>query len=488
MKCKIKDEVYERIQKKIEDGIFIKGNDCRLTKYYFERKTIRDFQLNERTPEVCTSLMGYGKCRLSDVPESSRTREFFIASFTNDEVNDYIKNHITDFDRQFFKDLIESNEYATHFDRNCFSIMPLEYIDEEMCSLAIIDSLDWSNDSWFYSVYERKPEALTEDLWKLGARLYARLSGSENKFLNITPKEYKDEEYYREMCSCNFNCGMELDTNKGKIMDSIPQEIITPEFLVDLLSISMDNVARFNERALETELIYTREGSIVTEKVWQFVVRLKGDVIKNIDLNDERNEYFLSHYDKDSSEYIWAFKDKYKKYKKQKNDAEALAQTEQRIKNNAENSALMTLFGALAYSMNGEDPSQAIDDVSNATRHMGSQFLPIRYQGIIPKELRKKYDSEEYLQLFYKQIGIEIIEEYDDLFYRVNLPEGWSIESNGYWNNVKDSNGNTIIKYFYDSKFYDRCAYVNTVNISVGSIGDDYKKVLTKTEEKRKRK
>lgn len=472
MKYKIKDEVYERIQKKIEDGTFIEGNNCSLKKYYSEIKTIEDFPLTERTPEVCTGLMDYGKCRFSDVPEFSRTRQFFIANFTDDDVNDYIKNHITDFDRQFFKDLIASNEYATHFDNNCFSIMPLEYIDEEMCSLAIVGSLDWSNDNWFYSVYKRKPEALTEDLWKLGARLYSRLSGQKNKFLDVTPEKYKDEEYYREMCSCNYNCGMELSDNKGKIMDSIPQEIITPEFLVDLLSSSMDNVARFNEKALETELIYTEEGKIIFERVWQFVVRLKGDTIRNIDLNDERIEYFLSHYDKDSSEYIWSFKNKYKEYKKRKTDAEALKRTEQRIQNNAKNTAFMALFGASIYSMTGEDTSKAIDDVTNATKNIGSGFLPIRYEGIIPQELRKKYDSEEYLEMLYKMLGIEIVEEYDNLFYRVNLPEGWTNENNGYCNNVKDSDGNIVIEYFYDSKFYDRDAYVSTVNTPMELIND----------------
>jgi hypothetical protein len=322
----IKDEVYERIEKKIEDGTFTKGENFRLVRYHIE-KDISCFPLSERTPEICSSLMAYSRCRFSDVPKSSRTREFFLDSFTNTDVYDYIENHIDDFDRQFFKDLIENNQFATCFENNCFAVMPLEYIDEEMCSLAIFKSLDWSCNAWFLSVYERKPEALTADLWKLGARLYARLSGNENEFLSITPEEFKDEEYYREMCSCNFNCGMELYTNKGQIMDSIPQEVLTPKFILDLLKANANNIARFNERALEMEISHPdpdEEEEMVCETLWQIIVKSNGYLIRNIKLNDERIEYFLNHYDKDSGEYKYAFKDNYKRYEKEKHVADAM--------------------------------------------------------------------------------------------------------------------------------------------------------------------
>lgn len=81
--------------------------------------------------------------------------------------------------------------------------------------------------------------------------------------------------------------------------------------------VSLENIAMFNEKELETKISYsdTSSGEIVTEK---FVVKLNGNLIRNIKLNDERIEYFLNHYDKDSKEYNYAFKDKYKKYKKKK--------------------------------------------------------------------------------------------------------------------------------------------------------------------------
>ena len=42
---------------------------------------------------------------------------------------------------------------------------------------------------------------------------------------------------------------------------------------------------------------------------------------------------------------------------------------------------------------------------------MTKEFLPIKYQGIIPDALRKDYDSEEYLAMMYDSLGIKIIEE-----------------------------------------------------------------------------
>lgn len=483
MNYRIKDEVYERIENKFKDGTFTSGNNCRITKYYFEGHTIHDFPIDKRTPEVCSSLMDYSKCRLSDVPKSSQTREFFIATFTNKDVFYYIKINIEKFDRQFFKDLIVTNEYATHFDENCFEVMPLEYIDEEMCSLAILHSTDWSCDEWFKSVYRRKPEALTADIWKLGARLYSRMSGDKNPFLNMTPDKYKDEEYYREMCRCNYNCGMTLDTNKGKIMDSIPQEVLTPEFLLSLLAENIDNIARFNEYALETEIDTAFYGETIREKIWKFVVRNRGEAIKNIPLNDERIEFFLSHYDKDTFEYIWCFKDNYKRHLKEKNQKEQTERIRKREQEKTEDIAIRVIFNALAYSLEGENPNRAIEDEVDIVEIAEEFLLPIKYCGIIPEEYRKIYDSEEYLEMLYKEMGIQIIEEDDRLFYRVNLPKGWIIKTSGYQNYVKDEFGNIVIEYFYDSKFYDRDAYVKDVYYQKEDIN---KKVLSKIDKKRK--
>ena len=248
-------------------------------------------------------------------------------------------------------------------------------------------------------------------------------------------------------------------------MDYIPKEILTPKFLLGLLSENPNNFARFNEQALETEISHTIDGERVKEKIWQFMIRKYGELVRYIDLNDERVSFFLENYSKDSSEYIFSFKDKYKEYKKKRDNREEYDRKQREMQEDALDTAKRVLFGAMLYSREGEDPSKAIEDEARWDTVKYRVVLPIRYRGVIPVEFLKEYDSEEYLEKLYKEMGIEIIDEHDNLFYNVVLPEGWQVEkTDRYWNNVKDKNGNTVIEYFYDSKFYDRDAYVSNVN------------------------
>lgn len=461
----IKDPVFRRILDKFEDGTFTMGNECPLRKYYFENRDIYSFRWEERTPEVCASLMDYSKCRLADVPEASRTREFYMETFSNKDVNNYIKNHISEFDRQFFKDLIVTNKYSTHFDTNCFNVMPLEYIDDEMVSLAILHTQDWASDEWLFSVVKRKKEAISADVWKLAARLYARMSGGVNRIMDATPLEYRDDEYYKETMRCNFNCGMSLDTNKGNIMDSIPQEVITSKFLVSLLNEDLKTVARFNEAALEMEVPFNDNGEIKTDKVWKVVVKLDGQLIEYIPLNDERVEYFLSLYAKDTPEYKWGFKRVYKDWLKKKNAPQELENVKRRDRESVFGAAEETFMHALLFSMEGEDPGKAIDLVADKDRKANASMLPIRFHGMVPTAYAKEYDSEEYLAFIYKTMGINIVEEYDSYFYSVELPEGWTVTGDRYWYKVLDKDGNEMIQYFYDSKFYDKDAYVSDITL-----------------------
>ena len=69
---KITDDVYyQKIKKKFDEEIFLSGNLLNLPKKYYVQKSINDFPIEERTPEVCSSLINYGKCHFSDVPKKA---------------------------------------------------------------------------------------------------------------------------------------------------------------------------------------------------------------------------------------------------------------------------------------------------------------------------------------------------------------------------------------------------------------------------------
>ena len=458
----IKDVYFRRIMDKFDNEEFTMGNVSDFPHLYIEGKTIYDIPSSQRTPEVCAALMKYGKCKLRDVPIKSRTRDFFIDSFTNKDVNDFIKSNISLFDRDFFKDLIVSNHYSTHFDTNCFNVMPLEYIDEEMVSLAIIHTQDWSSDDWFISVMDRNIDAISNDVWKLAARLYGRMSNGSNVIVDRAPESVKDEEFYRELCLCNYNAGSELDTNKGRVMDLVPDEMLTSNFIVRLLNDKLDNIARFNEKGLNMSVPCGYNEEVI---VWKYVVRNNGYLIRYIPLNEERINYFLELYPKNSSEYKYGFKDAYKSYlrkqEKKKEDEELRYREEAKSKDIAQE----FLMHAFLFAMEGDDPSKAIDIVSNRNKVDKEIMLPINFRGFVPDEYELTHDSEEYLEMVYKQLGIEIIRQEDSLFYRVSLPEGWNVTGEGYHYAVVNENNDKVIEYFYCSKFYDMDAYVTGINV-----------------------
>ena len=59
-------------------------------------------------------------------------------------------------------------------------------------------------------------------------------------------------------------------------------------------------------------------------------------------------------------------------------------------------------------------------------------------------------------------MGIEYIEQVDDLFWRVNLPEGWKRVSTDHsmWSHLVDDKGRQRASIFYKAAFYDRRAHV----------------------------
>jgi hypothetical protein len=74
-------------------------------------------------------------------------------------------------------------------------------------------------------------------------------------------------------------------------------------------------------------------------------------------------------------------------------------------------------------------------------------------------ELNKiNYTKEQY-----KKMGIKIIDTYDDLFWNVELPEGWTTRATDHsmWNELVDNRGRVRAKFFYKAAFYDREAFIH---------------------------
>jgi hypothetical protein len=299
-------KVYERVEKKVKDGIFVEGEDYRF-RMAFPIQDISLFEEEDRIPENCAWQMHYSKCRLSQVPKESLTREFLLNTFTCNDVFTYIKENIGLFDRQFFKDVIKTEHYSLYFGNNCFAAMPLDMIDEEMCSLAILSDTEWASHSWFDSVLERKPEALTNDIWKLAARFYSQTMD----VVELCPDEYKDEEFWFEACSPTVGNGFSLTDHKYGIMDRVPDEFMTGEFLKRLLDEDGTNISRFNEKGLNCVL---KDCNNIP--AWRYAIMLDVKSIEYIPLNEERIAFFTKCYGPDTWQYDLYFKDKYKDYKK----------------------------------------------------------------------------------------------------------------------------------------------------------------------------
>ncbi len=407
------------------------------------------------TPGHYVYARSYGKIKFRDIPEEYRTRGFFLHSLSGayEDVVEYVKAHPEEFDKQFFKDHIATDYYGLKFELNDFEYMPLEFIDEEMVACAMFTSISMRYvdrrgecEEWFYSVYRRKPEVLTQELYTLGARCFATKRGGRNRFLDITPEKFRTPEFYFALCL----------KNDSPVMEDIPESVLTTEFLMALLDDSIENIQCFSEAALEREVPMAGRENV---KFWKFAVIRNGYQSKGIPLNDERVEFFLSMYGKDSTEYEYGFKDRYKSYLREKNSMP-------KPKNDAtELAGMMTLAGALS----GMGMDSAIDlgtEAMNAATNRQT-MLPIHYNQRVPLEYSKKYDREEYLAEIYKKLGIQVLQEADYYYYNVILPENISVVQDDYGYCVKDSSGETLIHYYDRGPFYDRSVVVDEINVTL---------------------
>jgi hypothetical protein len=62
-----------------------------------------------------------------------------------------------------------------------------------------------------------------------------------------------------------------------------------------------------------------------------------------------------------------------------------------------------------------------------------------------------------------EQMGIVLLEDTDDIFYKVALPKGWKkvATDHSMWSNLVDNKGRVRAHIFYKAAFYDRSAHIS---------------------------
>ena len=144
------------------------------------------------------------------------------------------------------------------------------------------------------------------------------------------------------------------------------------------------------------------------------------------------------------------------------------------------NDDLITFVEATLYGMKGESPSKAIENQEKRGQQsvVRNKRLPKRTNaGLVPEDIRwnGKEVNIEYTKQQYEKMGITIVEEYDDLFWNVELPAGWEIKATEHsmWNDLLDEKGRIRATFFYKAAFYDRDAFMNfntRFNLYVGHV------------------
>ena len=136
------------------------------------------------------------------------------------------------------------------------------------------------------------------------------------------------------------------------------------------------------------------------------------------------------------------------------------------------NHALNALQSELISNMIEEQEKQGQADT------IKNQRLPLKVQ-VLPLEIANrgitkgmsfedrfritKLNKINYAKEQYKKMGIKIIDTYDDLFWNVELPKGWTTRATEHpmWNELIDDKGRLRAKFFYKAAFYDREAFIH---------------------------
>ncbi len=84
----------------------------------------------------------------------------------------------------------------------------------------------------------------------------------------------------------------------------------------------------------------------------------------------------------------------------------------------------------------------------------------------LPKEYSGDYKDSLTTRSIFETLGIKVLGGADDLFWNVELPEGWKLvpTDHSMWSKLVDPEGRERISVFYKGAFYDRRAYISLIN------------------------
>ena len=123
----------------------------------------------------------------------------------------------------------------------------------------------------------------------------------------------------------------------------------------------------------------------------------------------------------------------------------------------------ITMLEAMLYAQEGESPSKAIENQERRGQRMVAEYVRLP-KGTNACCLRShNHEDFEFTKVQYEKMGIKIIDEYDDLFWNVQLPDDWRIEATDHplWSDLIDDRGRRRASLFYKAAFYDRDAFIN---------------------------
>jgi hypothetical protein len=107
--------------------------------------------------------------------------------------------------------------------------------------------------------------------------------------------------------------------------------------------------------------------------------------------------------------------------------------------------------GMILKAMIGIPIGQQIEDQEAKGQELVSKLC------LIPKDVRDRKLADLILE------GFVCLKDFDDLFFQMNLPEGWRIlasRKGSYWSTILDELGKIRYRLFYKAACYDRRAFI----------------------------